>query len=199
MVGTPDQKERDRDLVRRFQAGDGHAFDRLVELYRRDTYRLAFRLLGNHEDADDLAQEAFLRAYRSLGRFRGEATFRTWLTRIVLNLASDRRRSLATSRQVPWEELTPGQEPSQAPMNAAGLIQGEALRQAVQTLPPRQRETLILRMFQDMKFQEIASAMGCTVGTAKANFFHAVRGLRERAGVTLRPTHRGSERQGKNR
>ena len=80
-----------------------------------------------------------------------------------------------------------------------GLIQGEALRQAVQALPPRQRETLILRIFQELKFQEIATAMGCTVGTAKANFFHALKGLRERAGIEPRSTGRGSERLEKNR
>ena len=181
MTPNPDPNQRDLELVRRFQAGDEGAFDRLVEIHRREIYRLAFRLLGNHADADDLCQEAFLRIYRSLGRFRGEASFRTWATRIVLNLATDRRRELATHRHTSLDALSPSEHPSE-PGNQHGFLQGEALRRAVGRLPRRQRETLILRMFQEMKFHEIAAVMGCTVGTAKANFFHALRGLRERVG-----------------
>src|SRR4030095_6504803 len=98
MTPTPDPNQRDLELVRRFQAGEEGAFDQLVEAHRREIYRLAYRLLGNHADADDLAQEAFLRVYRSLGRFRGEASFRTWTTRIVLNLFTHRRRALASHR-----------------------------------------------------------------------------------------------------
>src|SRR5262249_36283832 len=128
-----------------------------------------------------LAQEAFIRIYRALGRFRGEASFRTWATRIVLNLVTDRRRDLAARRQSSLEELGPSEHPS-APGAQHGFLQAEALRKAVGRLPKRQRETLILRMFQEMKFHEIAAVMGCTVGTAKANFFHALRGLRQRAG-----------------
>src|SRR5437867_4070729 len=100
MTLSPDPNERDLDLVRRFQAGEGGAFDRLVEAHRRSVYRLAYRLLGNHADADDLAQDAFLRVYRSLGHFRGESSFRTWITRIVLNLAADRRKERVGRRQV---------------------------------------------------------------------------------------------------
>jgi len=179
MTSNPDPHQRDLDLVRRFQAGEEPAFDRLVELHRREVYHLAYRLLGNHADADDLAQEAFLRIYRSLGRFRGEASFRTWATRIVLNLVTDRRRDRATHPQFSLEDLGPSEHPS-APGTQPGFLQSEALRRAVGRLPKRQRETLILRMFQEMKFHEIAAVMGCTVGTAKANFFHALRGLRQR-------------------
>jgi RNA polymerase sigma-70 factor (ECF subfamily) len=180
MTSSPDRYERDLALVRRFQGGEGNAFDALVEDHRREVYRLAYRLLGNHEDADDLAQETFLRAYRALRRFRGDSSFRTWLTRIVLNLAADRRKWVAKRPQIPLEFVP--EEDFQEPMPAASVdpIRKEVLHQAVSQLPPRQRETLILRVFQEMKFQEIAAVMGCTVGTAKANFFHALKGLRER-------------------
>ena len=181
MTPTPDPNQRDLELVRRFQAGEEGAFDQLVEAHRREIYRLAYRLLGNHADADDLAQEAFLRVYRSLGRFRGEASFRTWTTRIVLNLVTDRRRELASHRPTSLEDLTPAEHPSEAGKQD-GFIQAEILRRAVGSLPKRQRETLILRVFQEMKFHEIAAVMGCTVGTAKANFFHALRGLKHRVG-----------------
>src|SRR5262245_51461284 len=179
MTPTPDPNQRDLELVRRFQDGDEGAFDQIVEAHRREIYRLAYRLLGNHADADDMAQEAFLRIYRSLGRFRGEASFRTWATRIVLNLVTDRRRELATHRPTSLEDLAPTEHPFEAGKQG-GFMQKEILRRAVGRLPKRQRETLILRVFQEMKFHEIAAVMGCTVGTAKANFFHALRGLRER-------------------
>lgn len=180
MPESPDPSSRDLDLVRRFQSGDSSAFDCLVEYHRRDVYRLAYRLVGNHADADDLAQEAFLRIYRSLHRFRGDASFRTWLTRIVLNLATDRRRELATRRDSPLDGVEEPHQPDA--LDRLGFLKREAIRKAVGQLPRRQRETLILRVFQEMKFHEIALVMGCTVGTAKANFFHAVRGLRQRVG-----------------
>jgi RNA polymerase sigma-70 factor (ECF subfamily) len=181
MTSSPDRNERDLALVRRFQAGDERAFDLLVEEYRREVYRLAYRLVGNHADADDLAQEAFLRCYRSLGRFRGESTFRTYLTRIVLNLSADRRRAMFMRRQVPMAEVPEGELPRAVPPAGAEVVLEATLHRAIRQLPPRQRETLILRIFQEMKFREIAAVMGCTVGTAKANFFHALRGLKERA------------------
>lgn len=181
MTATPDLNERDLDLVRRFQAGDEPAFDELVCAHRREIYRLAFRLLGNHADADDLTQDAFVRVYRSLGRFRRESSFRTWLTRIVLNLAADRRSERTARRHVSLEEV-PLKEIAVDTGPAARLfpLAERAVHRAVGLLPPRQRETLILRIFQEMKFQEIAAVMGCTVGTAKANFFHALKRLRER-------------------
>jgi len=179
MMPTPDPNQRDLDLVRRFQAGDESAFDRLVETHRRDLYRLAYRLAGNHADADDMAQETFLRIYRSLGRFRRESSFRTWATRILLNLATDRRRELANQRQSSLEDLGPSEHPC-TPGGQGTVLRDEALRKAVGCLPRRQRETLILRVFEEMKFHEIAAVMGCTIGTAKANFFHALRRLRQR-------------------
>src|SRR5881409_2113337 len=97
----PESQDSDGDLVARFLRGDGSAFDDLLLQHRLAVYRIAYRLLGSHEEADDVSQEAFLRAYRALRGFRGEATFRTWITRIVINLALDVRRGRATS--VPLE------------------------------------------------------------------------------------------------
>lgn len=180
-MNPSDPAQRDLDLVRQFQAGNEHAFDLLVEAHRRDVYRLAYRLLGNHADADDLSQEVFLRIYRSLVRFRGDASLRTWITRITLNLVTDRRRELAIRRQTSIEDLPVADHPSETGKESR-VLEEEILRKAVRRLPRRQRETLILRVFQEMKFHEIAAVMGCTVGTAKANFFHALRGLRQRVG-----------------
>jgi RNA polymerase sigma-70 factor (ECF subfamily) len=180
MTSTPDSSLQDRELVRRFQAGDEGAFDRLVQEHQREVYRLAFRLLGNHADADDLAQEAFLRAYRSLTRFRGDSTFRTWLTRIVLNLAADRRQERRMRKQLALDDMSAREHPVLRSDPEGAILGREVLATAVRELPPRQRQTLILRVCQEMKFQEIAVVMGCSVGTAKANFFHALRGLRRK-------------------
>src|SRR5437867_4175743 len=98
----PEGPDSDGQLVARFLRGDGAAFDELVLRHRLVVYRLAFRLLRNHEEADDVSQEAFLRAYRALPGFRGDATFRTWITRIVINLALSARHARVTI--VPLEE-----------------------------------------------------------------------------------------------
>ena len=119
MTATPDLNERDVDLVRRFQAGEDRAFDELVQAHRREIYRLAYRLLGNHADADDLTQDAFVRVYRSLARFRKESSFRTWMTRIVLNLAADRRSERTAKRLVSLEEV---------PLKELGVETGPAAR-----------------------------------------------------------------------
>ena len=93
MQADPELRDSDDVLVARFLQGDERAFDLLVERHRVAIYRLAYRFLGSHEEADDVSQEAFLRAYRSLHGFRGEASFRTWITRIAINLALKSRRS----------------------------------------------------------------------------------------------------------
>ncbi|HEV8335373.1 MAG TPA: sigma-70 family RNA polymerase sigma factor [Candidatus Polarisedimenticolia bacterium] len=183
MTSSPERNERDLALVRRFQAGDETAFDHLVREHRVEVYRLAHRLTGNHADADDLAQEAFLRVFRALPRFRGESAFRTWLIRVVLNLAADRGKARLPRCLVPLEKVPEGVLPRVSPPGNSDLLRKANLDRAVSLLPPRQRETLILRIFQEMKFHEIAAVMGCTVGTAKANFFHAVKGLRGRVRV----------------
>ncbi len=170
----PDRQETDEQLVARFVQGDEPAFDDLVVRHRLGVYRLAYRMLGSHEEADDVAQEAFLRAYRGLRRFRGEATFRTWLTRIVINLALGVRRGRAPS--VPLEAAPEARQDADGPDTALR----RQVRRAVGGLPPRQRQVLILKVYEGMKFTEIAQAAGMSIGTAKATFFQAVRNLRSR-------------------
>jgi len=170
----PDRQETDERLVARFVQGDESAFDDLVVRHRQGVYRLAYRLLGSHEEADDVAQEAFLRAYRGLRGFRGEATFRTWLTRIVINLAIGARRGRTPS--VPLETVPEPRRDADGP-DAALRRQ---VRRAVGGLPRRQRQVLVLKVYEGMKFTEIAQAAGISIGTAKATFFQAVRNLRAR-------------------
>jgi RNA polymerase sigma-70 factor (ECF subfamily) len=170
----PDRQDDDESLVARVRQGDGQAFDQLVLRHRAAVYRLAYRLLGNHAEADDVSQEAFLRAYLGLRGFRGDATFRTWVTRIVLNLAQSARR--ARKPTVPVDEAPVQAGNATAPDSALK----REVRRAVSGLPPRQRQVLVLKIYEGMKFIEIAQAAGMSIGTAKATFFQAVRSLRAR-------------------
>jgi RNA polymerase sigma-70 factor (ECF subfamily) len=174
MQADPDVRDSDDVLVARFLRGDEAAFDLLVARHRVAIYRLGFRFLGCHEEADDLAQEAFMRAYRSLRGFRGEASFRTWLTRIAINLALKARRSRRATVAL---EDAPDMQSGPAGPDAALKRQ---VRQAVGGLPPRQRQILFLKVYEGLKFTEIAQIAGISIGTAKATFFQAVQSLRGR-------------------
>lgn len=172
--------EDERQLTDRARRGEEGAFDALVHRYKKDVYRLAYRFAGNAEDAHDLAQDAFLKAYLSLSDFRGDASFKTWIYRITMNLSINHVRSAAVSRKsdVPAEELDPAKS-GKILSSILSSEMGDRLREAIDMLPPRQRETLVLKVYHDLKYTEIAEVMGCSVGTAKANFFHAVGHLRK--------------------
>jgi RNA polymerase sigma-70 factor, ECF subfamily len=188
MPETAETLDSDETLVGRFQSGDEQAFDELVRRHRATVYRTAWRLTRSHSEADDLSQEAFLRAYRALGGFRRESLFRTWMVRIVMNLAMTWRRSYRPS--VPVEEVRPvaadGLATDGVPLAERAVLRSE-VREAVDRLPRRQRQVLMLKVYDGMKFSEIATVAGMSVGTAKATFFQAVRGLRRRLGLEVPP------------
>lgn len=177
------ESEPDLLLLERFRRGEREAFDGIVARYRRDVYRIARRMTGNHDDADDVAQETFLRAYRSLARFRGDATLRTWLFRIALNLTINLGRS-KSQRRPEKKDLERMADPT-APRGQDGELRlivderGRQVRAAVGRLAPRQRQVVILRIYEEMKFTEIATLLESPVGTVKANFFHAMNNLRK--------------------
>jgi RNA polymerase sigma-70 factor (ECF subfamily) len=166
----------DRDDVRAAQAGEREAFDRLVERYQRDVYRLCYRFSSDHHDANDLAQEAFVRAYRALPRFRGDSAFSTWLYRIAVNVClSFRAARRPASLELP--ESLPDACPSVA--EAVHRAQTSArVQAAVERLPTKQRATVILKVYQELTHEEVARVLGTTVGTVKANLFHALANLR---------------------
>jgi RNA polymerase sigma-70 factor (ECF subfamily) len=168
----------DEDLVRASRGGDPDAFGLLVERHMTQMYALAYRLTGSHHDADDLAQETFIRAHRGLARFRGEASFSTWLTRILLNLSRNPRRSHAALDSRP-EPAAPDPDPLDEALSEEKKLR---LRRAVAGLPRRQRESVLLRLFAGLRYDEIAAAMGISIGTAKANVFHALKKLALRLG-----------------
>jgi RNA polymerase sigma-70 factor, ECF subfamily len=162
----------ERETVAACQSGDRAAFDRLVERYQRDVYRLCYRYVGHHEDANDLAQEAFLRAWRSIGRFRGDSAFSTWLYRIAVNACLN-HRALKRVPTLDLPETLP--DPSRgAQSRAEAEDEARRVRGAIARLPEKQRATLILKIYHDLSHEEVASVLGSSVGTVKSNLFHAL-------------------------
>ena len=170
-------REDDREAVAACLRGEREAFDRLVEKYQRDIYRLCFRYVNDHQDANDMAQEVFLKAYRALDRFRGDSAFSTWLYRIAVNTCLNFRASRKPERA----EL-PDALPDKAPGALERLERDERsnrVREAVTRLPERQRATLILKIYHDLTHEEVAGILGSSVGTVKANLFHALGNLKK--------------------
>ena len=171
--------QTDFDIIDRCLAGDEAAFDHLVRKYQRDVYQLAYRITRNGEDAKDLAQDAFVQAYRSLRSFQRKSSFYTWLYRISVNLCLNHLKG--TARMDPAEVDDRVRDTREDALDV--LARGErdrAVAEAIATLPPQQRATLTLRVHQGLSHKEIAEILECSEGTAKANYFHAVRGLQAR-------------------
>jgi RNA polymerase sigma-70 factor (ECF subfamily) len=169
----------DRALVGLCLSGRRDAFDVIVERHRRQVYQLCYRHVGNHEDAADLAQDAFIRAFKGLKGFKGESSLATWLYRIAVNVCLN-RLALKTPRIEPLEPTERVDLRAERPDVA--LLRGERaaeVRAAIRQLPPKQRATLILRVYHDLPHEEIAGILGSSVGAAKANLFHALANLKK--------------------
>lgn len=169
-------------LVEACIAGRPGAFDLVVERHRRSVYQLCYRFVGNHEDASDLSQDVFLRAFRGLHRFGGQSALGTWLHRIAVNVCLT-RVSAKTPASEPIEEErhvdTRTESPSDRVLRAERATR---VRAAIAELPRKQRAALILRMYHDMSHQEIADVLGTSVGAVKTNFFHALGNLKRLLG-----------------
>jgi len=169
-------RESEREAIEACRRGEREAFDRVVLRYQRDVYRLCYRYVNNHEDANDLAQEVFLKAWRAIGRFRGESSLRTWLYRIAVNACLNfRALRRPTADELP--EAVPDPQPGVL-ARVESDDQARRVREAVSRLPERQRATLILKVYHELTHEEVAEALGSSVGTAKANLFHALGNLR---------------------
>jgi len=181
----------DADLIARAADGDRAAFVTLVERHRGMVYRVAFQYAGNHHDADDIAQEVFIKVHRSLGGFRRDARFTSWLYRVAMNACIDhgRRRSPAFSLDGgdddrPFEVAADDPGPDQRVY--AGEVR-EAVEAAVDRLPPQQRLIVTMRHFEGMKLTDIADALGIAEGTVKRQLHSAVHRLRRALGNVRQP------------
>jgi RNA polymerase sigma-70 factor (ECF subfamily) len=182
--------EEDREVVRRIQAGETEAFEVLVEKYKRKTFRLAYGVLRDQEEALDVAQEAFVKAFRSLPKFKGESAFYTWLFRITMNVALDRKRqraararSLGTEDVPPeeWERTAVATDTS--PDDEAVSAQRRArIGRALESLPEHHRSIIILSDIEGLSYREIAEVLAIPMGTVMSRLHNARKRLREALG-----------------
>jgi RNA polymerase sigma-70 factor (ECF subfamily) len=169
-------------LIAACVVGRPGAFDLIVERHRRPVYQLCYRFVGNHEDASDLSQDVFLRAYRALSQFRGGSSLGTWLYRIGVNLCLNR----VARKTSPVEPIDEQRHIDTRTESASDRVlreeRGVRVRRAIAALPPKQRATLVLRMYHELSHEEIANILGSSVGAVKANFFHALGNLKKQLG-----------------
>jgi RNA polymerase sigma-70 factor (ECF subfamily) len=171
----------ENELVKLASKGDEQAFEQLVKIYEKRVYTMALRLVGNADDAFDIAQEAFIRVYRSLSGFKGEAKFSTWIYRIVSNLCIDFNRRTKRFRQVPLEYSDEDESfeisiPDDRYDPERELERSEitrAVESALESLTPEHKEIFILRELNGMSYAEIADIMDLEEGTVKSRLFRA--------------------------
>jgi RNA polymerase sigma-70 factor (ECF subfamily) len=176
----PDQEPDDASLITRARAGDDAAIDSLVRRYLGDVYAVTSRVLHDAELAQDAAQDALINALRALDRFRGEASFRTWLLRIAVNAARTIARKQVRRREVSLEEVQ--ETPSDATDVASVVARNDEAKRAQRVLaqlPEKQRMAVTLRITQGLSYHEIGLVLDCTEGAARVNYHLGVKRLRE--------------------
>ena len=183
MVSNPLMPTEVTELVTRAKAGDRGAFDELVKATYADTYTLALRLTGNEEDARDVVQESYLRAYKGLSKFRGDAQFSTWLYRITANCAATalgkrkRHRHEDIDEQFGLSDENPAIDPEE---QADASLLRDRVSAALAHLPPKLRAVVVLRDVYDLPHEQIAEELGISETAAKVRLHRARRQLRER-------------------
>ncbi|NLV21550.1 MAG: sigma-70 family RNA polymerase sigma factor [Syntrophomonadaceae bacterium] len=175
----------DQQLVKRTLRGDTYAFEELVKTYQNKVYMLAYRYMGNEDDANDMAQEAFIKAYRSLRSFKGDASFGTWIYRITTNVCLDelrrrKRKIVPLSLDEPLATLDGDdieREISDQSMAADVIYEKKEFSQNIQMLldemKPEHKTVIVLRDIMDLSYEEIAVVMDCSIGTVKSRISRA--------------------------
>ncbi len=184
---TPSEKVDTDKLVERFQRGEISAFDELVERYRDKIYNITYRYTRNPEDASDLVQEVFIKAFKSLGKFQRRSAFYSWIYRVAVNLCIDflRRKSrqhqpISLDELINFDAVLLQKRKGALPDDAVVRMElKRKISESVLRLPPRQQTVFMLRHRDGLQLKEIAAAIGRSEGTVKAHLFHANRRMRE--------------------
>ena len=176
----------DAALVDQARSGDFAAFEHLFERHRSLVYRFAYQMAGRRDDAEDIVQEAFVRAYQNLDRYRDQAKFTTWLLRIATNLCTDQVRMFNRRQALEQQEAGGALDWMTSPVtddpvdNLEADRRKAALRRAVNALPIHHKTVIVLRDLEERAYDDIANVLGCTVGGAKLRVLRARRALRDR-------------------
>jgi RNA polymerase sigma factor (sigma-70 family) len=182
VVGRP---REETEVVERAKRGDARAYEELVQTYQGIAFRTAYLVVGNAADAEDAAQEGFVKAYRALGRFRSGEPFRPWLLKIVANEARNRRRSAGRRDALALRAAGAESSGEAAPSPETAALDAERRRgllAAVETLPDEQRLVIMCRYFLDLSEEETAAVLGVRRGTIKSRTSRALDRLRETYG-----------------
>lgn len=181
--------ENEKDLLKRSKSGDIEAFELLIEAYQKKVFNLAYRMLGNHDDASELAQEVFIKVYRSLKSFKEESQFSTWIYRIATNVCLDELRKRKNKKLIYIDESIKGEEedlnrqvednrPTPDIIAERNHLK-KAVNSAIQTLSEEHKIVIILRDIQGFSYEEIAEIVKCPTGTVKSRINRARQALKE--------------------
>ncbi len=181
--------EQELKTIKQAQNGEKAAFRQLVETHKKLIYYLAYDLTGNQQDAEDLSQEVFMKAYKSLAKFRGESKFSSWLRRITVNLFIDMKRSKQyKSRKIQDQydehefemtnKVNTNEEFNSETKTEAGLLQ-QNIQLAMNSLSPKEKSVFVMRHFNGLKNREIGESLNISVGTVKSQLFRAVKKLQK--------------------
>lgn len=175
-------QQDDNVLIDRFLQGDETAFKTLVDKYKRKIYLTAYRLLGNHEDANDITQEVIIKTYKELKNFRRESSIYTWLYRITTNLSLNELKKRKIRSFFDFDELDEWlfKDEKQSPeLSYRENELSNKIQEAINKLPEKQRVVFTLRYYDGLSYEEISEILGTSVGALKANYFHAINKLQK--------------------
>ena len=194
----------DEDLIQKIKNGDIDAFDQLVHRYEGKIYSVAYRFMGNHADAGDLAQDTFIRMYQALPSFRGDSSFATWLYRVAANACRDELRKRQRRRSVSMDEMieaSPANMPAASDYSPEETVQRHETQRQVQEclnrLSDDHRLILVMREIRGLSYEEIAGVLDCSLGTVKSRISRARNALKEKIKEQGELLDRGYRQNGK--
>jgi|WetSurMetagenome_2_1015567.scaffolds.fasta_scaffold360401_2 RNA polymerase sigma-70 factor, ECF subfamily len=179
---TEKSDQMDQELVNLALQGDERAFEKLVDKYKKRVYYLAYRMTRDHDSADELAQESFVKAYRALGSFKAGYNFYTWIYRICVNLSINflkrEKHTISVELLREMDLLPEGRSELDQLERMIASEQAGIVRRAIETLPPEQKSAFILKTYENMSYEQMAEVMECSIGTVMSRLFRARQKLR---------------------